>query len=301
MTRETKYVSFGEFKARTEGPGGWEGYLSKTGEIDDGGDLIVEGAYQDTIPEFLQRGFNAESHDWRFSTMIGFPTSAKEDAQGLYVTSQYHSTPDAQLVRQKAKERMDAGLGVYMSIGYEVMPKDTEIIEPDDYGKVIPEFSRKGLSEQNLIKALQFPFIRLIKRVTLFEGSIVSVPMLRSAEVTAVKSGEDEGQVDSPKYTADLCALVDDARRIADRTEKRITLRTKEGRVLSSANVAELSSAADELETLLKRIRTLLESATPKPKQEQEDDEKAIAGAINTLMADYYARQKEMRALQLRR
>lgn len=267
MTVEHKFISFASFKARTEGPGGWEGYLSKTGEIDDGGDLILQGAYTDTTPDFLARGFNAESHDWTFSRMIGFPLSAKEDDEGLYVVSQYHSTADAQLVRTKAQERLAAGKGVYMSIGYE--PGAPPIfIEPAEYAEKIPQYSRKGLEEQNMLKALQFPVVRVIPKIILYEGSIVSVPMLRSAEVTAVKSLGTPDLGTGLEYNEHARWLGTAIGEFAGRTEARAEMRTKEGRVLSQANY-------DELVSLWERLGALLESAKPRPKEDATEATKA--------------------------
>lgn len=299
---EHKFIPFSELKAKQDGPGGWEGFLSRAGEVDDGGDLILQGAYADTIPDFLNRGFNAESHDWTFSKMIGFPVSAKEDDEGLYVVSQYHSTPDAQLVRTKVQERIAAGKGVYMSIGYEVMPQDIERINPDEYAKFIPEYSRKGLADQNLLKALQFPFIRVIRKVNLFEGSIVSVPMLRSAEVTAVKSLLDGLGTGNVEYSEHARLLVTAIGEFMGRTEARAEMRTKEGRVFSSANMSDLESMASQLEDMATRMRAMMEAAKPKPKDTQATDEgKALAQEVSALLLEHYARQPQLRALHIRR
>lgn len=291
--RETKFIPFGaELKARNDGPGGWEGYLSQTGEIDDGGDLIPQGAYADTIADFLARGFNAESHDWTFSKMIGFPLSAKEDDTGLYVSSQFHGTADAQLVRQKVSERIAAGKGVYMSIGYE--PGATPIfVTPDEYGKVIPEYSRKGMAEVNLVKALQFPQIRILPKVNLFEGSIVSVPMLRSAEVTAVKALGMDGLGTSLPFSEHTRWLGTALGEYLDRVKRVLDMDTKEGRVFSSANYSELIE-------LYERLGKLLESAAPKPKEDTEEQGKALALEVNALLLEHYARQPHLRALNTR-
>ncbi len=184
---EHKYIALTQLKARNEGNGGWEGYLSKFGELDDGGDIVAEGAFTDTIPQFLARGFGTESHDWTFSKLIGFPTAAKEDNTGLQVAFEYHSTPDAQLVRTKAQERMAAGLGVYMSIGYEPSTPPVVIL-PKDYAAEIPKYSPPGMAEQNLAKATKFNRVRVLPKLELYEGAIVSVPMLRSATVSSIKS-----------------------------------------------------------------------------------------------------------------
>lgn len=268
MTKQTKYISLAEFKAISDGPGGWEGYLSKTGEIDDGGDLVAQGAYKDTIAQFLTRGFNADSHGWRFADAIGFPTDAKEDDMGLYTRSQYHSTPDAQAVRVKVNERIAAGKGVYMSIGYE--PGAAPIwIEPQDYAEKIPQYSRPDMVDANLLKALQFPVIRVLPKVNLFEGSIVSVPMLRSAEVTQSKSeGPRDGLTLEEHSHSVLAAVKEYADREADLTE----IRRKEGRPISEARrtrIAKVLDALTSLDEIRDELRALLDETAPKDTEKQ--------------------------------
>jgi HK97 family phage prohead protease len=292
MTKETKFISLAQFKAIEDGPGGFEGYVTTFGELDDGGDIILRGAYQETIPQFLTRGFTAEAHDWSFSGMIGYPTAAQEDDTGLYSAMEFHSTPDAQMVRVKAAERMAAGKGVYSSIGYE--PAGSPIfIQPSDYATEIPKYSAPNLVEQNLAKASTFSRVRVLPKLHLYEYSLVTVPMLQSAAVTAIKSGadvqEDDDLVDGRSYSADLKALVDDACRVIDRTEKRAALRLKEGRVLSSANWQALADMCDQMDELSKRVRSMLDEAKPKPKEDGGKEEEAsktfdIQAVLNHLM-----------------
>lgn len=384
MTKQTKFINLADFKATGEGAGGWEGYLSKFGELDDGGDIVAAGAYTDTLDAFLTRGFNAESHDWTFSKMIGYPVSAKEDEVGLYVKSAYHSTPDAQLVRTKAQERIAAGKGVYMSIGYEPAAPPVFIL-PKDYAAEIPQYSTPDMVQQNLAKAASFPRVRVLPKVELYEGSIVSVPMLRSAEVTSIKSAgikgafevelaeqsstpwylwqvfcsvlydieqqdeaaeammlpfdfagavneavqefaarlsasiiaadvaEDQAEaggaqdsgdmgdmafmgraggqrkrgslVYGQSFSAGARAVVDAAARTTEWAEKRFAMRTKEGRVFSSANMTELASLHTELNTLVARLDKLLADAKPKPKDGEETPKQLdIQAVLNHLM-----------------
>src|SRR6185369_16031625 len=112
-----KFIELKSLKTSDSGPGTISGYRAVF-SVDEGGDLILPGAFKDTIPEYLNSGFTAHSHQWSFSEAVGFPLSAKEDSHGFYVVSQFHSTPDAQMVRTKAKERMDAGKQVGFSFGY---------------------------------------------------------------------------------------------------------------------------------------------------------------------------------------
>src|SRR5688500_20293766 len=121
MTVEHKYIDLAQMKAITDGAGGFEGYASVFGELDDVGDIILPGAYADTIPTFLEQGFTAQSHDWNVAGgVIGFPTEAREDGEGLFIRNAFHSTPDAQAVRTKVLERKAAGKRVSLSIGYDL-------------------------------------------------------------------------------------------------------------------------------------------------------------------------------------
>ena len=118
MAIERKFVSLVNFKQSSEGAGGLEGYASVFNEIDEGGDLILAGAFAETIQAFLQKGFTAHSHDWSVNRAVGYPMEAREDDHGLYVVSKSHSTPDAQMVRTKAAERIADGKQVGLSIGF---------------------------------------------------------------------------------------------------------------------------------------------------------------------------------------
>jgi hypothetical protein len=86
-------------------------------------------------------------------------------------------------------------------------------------------------------------------------------------------------------YTDQLTVLGYGIKSAIERGERKLEQRQresegKEGRVLSSANVTELDSAANDLETLLGRIRKLLEASKPKPKDgdKQENDEEKEKG-----------------------
>src|SRR5689334_6507442 len=102
---EYKFVGLKSLKVVDSGPGFIEGYRSVFGVVDEGGDVVVRGAFADSIDNYLHSGFTAESHDWSFSSIVGFPIEAREDDHGWFVKSQFHSTPDAQTIRVKAQER----------------------------------------------------------------------------------------------------------------------------------------------------------------------------------------------------
>lgn len=186
MEIEHKLIDLNQFKFTDEGPGTIEGYTSVFGELDDGADIALPGNYTDTLPKFLKQGFTAQSHDWSYSGVVGFPTSAREDDHGLYVVSQFHSTADAQDVRTKARERMEAGKDVKLSIGYR--PVEVKYIYPAEYEKELPAYIKAGQLSATMEKAKKFPRIRLLVKTELFEHSIVTVPMLNSAQASSIKS-----------------------------------------------------------------------------------------------------------------
>lgn len=193
-----KFVELKSLKVSDKGSGTIEGYRAVR-SIDEGGDLIVAGAFADTIDEYLSSGFSAESHDWSFSNMVGFPVEAKETDRGLWVKSQFHSTPDAQNIRQKAKERMEAGKSVGFSFGYKA--DEYDFIDAKDYQHELPRYVNSGELGYNLAQAKKFPRIRLLKKLTIYEDSLVTAPMNRQATATGVKGYRNTaGASDLNKY-----------------------------------------------------------------------------------------------------
>jgi len=186
MTIERKFIDLKSLTMSDEGPGTISGYRSVFSEIDEGGDLVVKGFFADSIPEYSESGFSAHSHDWSFKEAVGFPIEAKEDDHGFHVVSQFHSTSDAQDIRTKCKERMQAGKTVGFSFGYSV--SDKAYIEAKDYKEQLPLFVKPERLQANLLKAQKFDRIRILKKGEVIEDSIVTAPMNKLAVATGVKS-----------------------------------------------------------------------------------------------------------------
>ena len=145
------------------------GYGAVFNNRDDGGDTIAPGFFSDVLPDFLREGFISWSHDW--STPVAMPTAASEDAHGLSLVWQFHSTPAAQDARTVASERLAAGKSMGLSIGYETA---TEVEGPD--GRL------------------------LVKAARLFEVGLVMVPMNRLATVSQIKALEEKAAI-PPRQT----------------------------------------------------------------------------------------------------
>lgn len=154
--RETKTRPLAELKLLDGGAGGFCGYASVFDELDSDGDIVAKGAYAKTLDEFTRRGFIAWGHDW--TRPVATITSAREDARGLFVEAEFHSDAQSQAARTIARERAARGKFMGLSIGY--LPLE---FERTDKGRRLTE-------------------------IQLFETSLVTVPALASAGVTAVKS-----------------------------------------------------------------------------------------------------------------
>jgi HK97 family phage prohead protease len=129
----------------------FEGYAA-TWDLDEGGDIIHQGAFSKTINE---RG-NRIKVLWQHYEAIGKPIEMREDEKGLYVKAQIS---DTQLGRD-AMQLLKDGVIDTMSIGYCVPEGKSDIIEG----------------------------IRHIKEIKLYEFSVVTFPMNEKAIITNVKN-----------------------------------------------------------------------------------------------------------------
>jgi HK97 family phage prohead protease len=189
MQIERKFIDLKDLTVKDEGPGRISGYRAVFGEIDEGGDLIVPGFFKASLDEYLSAGFTAHSHDWDYDKLVGYPVEAKEDDHGLFVESEFHSTPDAQAVRTKSLERAKAGKRVGFSFGYSI--SDKSYIEAKEYKDQLPLYVKPERLRANLLKAQKFDRIRILKQGEIMEDSIVTAPMNRLAMATAIKSATD--------------------------------------------------------------------------------------------------------------
>ena len=116
-----------EMKAVAEDASTFEGYASTFGNVDRGGDIILPGAFKDTLPDFLKDGIIAWQHDW--ATPIGRPLDAYEDAKGLFIKGSLVDTAAG----RDARTLMREGIVKKMSIGYSIV--DAEWLTPENIGQ----------------------------------------------------------------------------------------------------------------------------------------------------------------------
>lgn len=157
---ETKASAF-EFKADKDGT--IEGYASRFGEVDNGGDEVVSGAYANSLLS-MQRSGRKVKMLWQHdpSQPIGVWDEIKEDGTGLWVKGRIL---EGVAKGREAAELVRAGAIDGFSIGYRTIDAD------------------RGQKGQ-----------RLLKEVDLWEVSLVTFPMLPSARAESIKAAEAFGE-----------------------------------------------------------------------------------------------------------
>ncbi len=210
------------------------GYGNVKGNIDRVKDRVMPGAYKN-LDRLLTEGFLSKGHDWSPDGAIGYLTEVKEDSNGLFFKAQFHSDEDAQRIRTRVKERMEAGKSVGLSIGYEI----------DEGGA---EFKNEGGER-----------VRLLKSISVFEIALAPVPANTLSIATGIKSLDDEDLT----YGEYADAVVDAVEVLIKRTTERAEMRTKSGRVLSRANREMLGVTCDHMKEAHDALRTLLDATDP--------------------------------------
>jgi uncharacterized protein len=135
-----------------------EGYASVFGNVDHGGDVVLPGAFRQSLAQHAKSGawppmFWSHQPD----AVPGVWTHMEEDDKGLRVRGQLVNTDLGQDVRTLLKSKAVRGL----SIGFSTMPNGVD-------------FDRDGH--------------RILKALELWEVSIVSLPMNPAASVDTVKA-----------------------------------------------------------------------------------------------------------------
>jgi HK97 family phage prohead protease len=253
----------GEIKTVAGGNGGFEGYASLFGVKDNGGDVVEPGAFAEAIPDFVVHGFIADGHNWSSvsSGAIGTIVDAKEDERGLFVRTEYHSTPAAQVARSIAQERMARGKSVGLSIGFGISADGFDV-------------DSDGIRHLRKIKPL-------------FEVSQVNVPMLRPAGLTAIKGFGIPFDDHSDNVRVAVAEWLERARSGSD-------VRLKEGRPISEARRVRMAAVRDSLHLGVSEIDALLKETEPRRDVQKDDDE---AKAADPVLAGLFAQLSEFDAV----
>jgi uncharacterized protein len=158
-----EHLSFPFEVKAVEANGRFTGYASVFGNEDRQRDVVLPGAFKDTLAQHKGRVPILLAH--RTDQPIGFGIEAQEDSRGLRVVGEFTLDSDNgrnayATAKHAAKLQQEIGL----SIGYAIRPGG---------------FDYKGE-------------VRYLKAVDLFEYSLALVPANPEARITGVKSGYDD-------------------------------------------------------------------------------------------------------------
>lgn len=189
--------------------GSFTAYVARFSNLDRAREIIQPGAFKN-LSLFSQEGWVGVNHDMA-SLPVAYIKSATQDANGLLVTAEWHSTLEAQACRSVVLERLRAGKSVKCSIGYRVL---------DSF--------KDSLNGQ--------PITRLTA-LEIFEASIVNLPANPAADVVSAKS--TEGRMDDKILTVNALKAWLEAETKAGRVLSRANagkLREWHGKLTSACN-----------------------------------------------------------------
>lgn len=151
--------------------GEFEGFASTFGNIDFGNDVVEKGAFKEDLLDWEMKGqlpLMAWQHD--IFTLVGDFLTMREDEKGLFVKGKIWLGTKA-IDASKMAHNLLTGTGPKgMSIGYSVLDSTDEVIDGER--------------------------VRLLKKLKLWEVSIVPFGMNDQAVVTSAKSLlDDEGKI----------------------------------------------------------------------------------------------------------
>lgn len=234
-----------------------EGYAATFDRIPDAyGDVIKAGAFADTLKAWQESGkpipllYGHSTDDPQYN--IGKVVEAHEDEKGLFVRAEFDGDNEkAQYVRKLVQE----GRLYQFSFAYEVL--DGSTVELDDGAEAYE-----------------------LRKMNLFEVSLVQIPANQRAVVTDVKSAPVE-QKDEPAATADMDA---DA---------------KSGRRNSKADADELRRVLDLCSEIETTVRGLLADEMDETETDEAKAEEPSGANAEEPKADVLAQLKDVAAMLL--
>lgn len=266
-----------QVKAATSGDdqfaGTIEGYAAGILNIDRAGDMILPGAFTDTIADFLKEGVVCWQHNWDMP--IGKPLEAREDSYGLFSKARISKTQTGQDCMTLIRD----GVVNKLSIGYRV--KDYQWV---DRNGLLAYLTGSGLSAAKQADILRqydeadLDELFLLKKIKLYEYSPVTIPANPNATITGAKS-----LLAGLSFGDQLLTALAAVREVKTRAEEIKALREKDGRTLSVERRKTLEDIAGEIEGLPTAIREVLQQAV----EEKQAEEPAVDFNPANLFAEF--------------
>jgi uncharacterized protein len=220
-TIERKDTAGAEIKALAE-PGRFSGYASVFGVKDQAGDIVMPGAFKATLGEFDAKGrLPALLWQHRTDEPIGAWRAMREDSRGLLGEGELFVADIPRAAQAYALMKGGALSG--LSIGFSVPEGGAE-------------FDRKAN-------------VRRLKRLQLWETSLVTFPANDGARVNSVKTAMAAGRVPTPRELEELLH----AHGLSNRQAKAVVARGYSA-LGPQAEAAALAERLRELAARFKRV-----------------------------------------------
>lgn len=220
------------FKAEMDDSGVITGYFSTYDRDPDSyGDVVAPGAFTDTIKAREESGHPFPlcwNHSLDVDDIIGVVDNIEDDEKGPLMTAHFLDTPRA----QQARELVKSGAIYQFSFAYNT--KDQKSVTLDDGTKA-----------------------NELRKLDLFEVSIVPIPANQNAVVTEIKSGRRNSASDADKLNQAISLLRDVLGEVEDKPEE-----SDEGEGEQEANAEASAKEPKEAanarkDALLERIKGL--------------------------------------------
>lgn len=218
--KQQKHLEFvADIKAvGEEGSGEFEGYGSVFGVVDSYNDIVVKGAFEDSLKEYGMPKLLLQHSTW----MVGGKwLEAREDEKGLWLKGQLN------LEVQSAREvyaLMKQGAINGLSIGYRTLEEDINRVTGEN----------------------------TIKKVRLYEVSIVTFPANEAATVTGVKSAPATVR-EFEKFLREAGYSKEEAKLITSKGYNALETRREDGDAALALDA--LQGALDQLRKSLPNVR----------------------------------------------
>jgi HK97 family phage prohead protease len=241
-----------EVKATTEPDaqfaGTFEGYCAGIHNIDRAGDMILPGAFADTIADFLAEGVVCWQHDW--ATPIGVPLTASEDSHGLRTSCRISKTQRGEEAMTLIRDRVVKKL----SIGYRV--QDYQCVDRAGLSAYLAGAALTPKKQAEILRQydeMELDELYLLKRIKLYEYSPVSVPANPGAIITDAK-----GLLTGLTFANHSKAVLTAVQGLTERAHGVVALKTNRKTRLNAERRSELEEMAGLLDQSLASLRSLL-------------------------------------------
>jgi HK97 family phage prohead protease len=207
-----------------------EAIVSVFNNVDSVGDRVKYGFFDESLSTKMPKG--VWQHDW--NTPVAKTLEARELMAGDPLLPANLRDLGGLYIKGKFNLNTQAGRETFSNI-------KEGIIDEFSIGYTVSEEAYASDGARELIKG------------RLYEWSPVLFGANPATAVLGVKSGLND----------DVQTVTSEIARLMQRLNERSEIRKKEGRTLSSANVARLSSLLDTLSTAVTDLKSLIDSATP--------------------------------------